>query len=101
MAARRRTSDLLLEQAVALLERISASSATVTTITHALFDLGSLETFNQIENLEGSFDPLTGHMDMYVPLNLIGAKRGTVISGTGLQGTEDVNVHQHAGPDDE
>jgi hypothetical protein len=32
---------------------------------------------------------------MLVPLKTIGAKKGTVISGTGSPGTEDVDAHIH------
>jgi hypothetical protein len=56
------------------------------------------DALRQIESLEGGFDWVTGTMDIYVPMKLIGAKRGTRISGAGATGNEDVNVHQHAGP---
>jgi hypothetical protein len=62
-----------------------------------LFEVNS-DSLRQIDSLEGSFDWATGTLDMYVPLNLINAKRGTRISGAGANGTEDVDVHQHAGP---
>lgn len=56
------------------------------------------EVFQQKASLEGAFDTTTGDLDMFVPLGEIGARKGTKISGTGPKGTEDVEVHQHAGP---
>jgi hypothetical protein len=65
--------------------------------TFTLFEVRG-DVFNQVATIDGSFDALTGFMDMYVPLRLIGAKRGTRISGAGPPGTEDVDIHQHLGP---
>ena len=57
------------------------------------------DTFTQIENARrGRSIRLTGEMVMNIPLGLIGAKPGTKVSGTGPKGTEDVDIHQHAGP---
>ena len=54
--------------------------------------------FTQITSLKGSWEPDDGYLRMLVPLTKIGARRGTLISGTGPKGTEDVDIHQHAGP---
>jgi hypothetical protein len=54
--------------------------------------------FNQLAILDGSFEPDAGYMRVWIPLGEIGATRGTRISGVGPSGTEDVDIHQHAGP---
>jgi hypothetical protein len=56
------------------------------------------EVFTQIARIKGSWDADQGYLQMLVPLNAIGARRGTRISGHGPKGTEDVDIHQHAGP---
>lgn len=55
-------------------------------------------SFVQKAILDGSFDASAGTLDMFVPLREIGARKGTRVSGTGSTGTEDVQIHQHAGP---
>jgi hypothetical protein len=52
-------------------------------------------SFNQVAVLEGTYESADGYIKMLVPLSTIGAKRGTVISGTGPRGTEDVDAHVH------
>lgn len=52
--------------------------------------------FEQIAILEGTYDYQDGFIRMLVPLDEIGAKPGTRVSGVGDPGTEDVDVHQHA-----
>jgi hypothetical protein len=52
-------------------------------------------SFNQLAVLEGTYEAADGFIRMLVPLETIGAKRGTVISGTGSRGTEDVDAHVH------
>ncbi|MEA2446663.1 MAG: hypothetical protein QOK47_300, partial [Actinomycetota bacterium] len=66
----------------------------------AHFTLYSIQggAFNQIAILEGHFDQAQGYMTMLVPLSEIGASKGTRISGAGQKGSEDVDIHQHAGP---
>lgn len=56
------------------------------------------DSFRQIAALDGSVDWAEAHMTIEVPLRLIGAQKGTRISGTGPKGTEDVEIHYHAGP---
>lgn len=53
------------------------------------------EGFQQLESPEGGFDTMNGFIHMLVPLDTIGAKKGTRISGTGPKGTEDVDAHIH------
>lgn len=53
------------------------------------------DSFTVVSDLEGSFDINGGYVMIRVPLKLIGAKRGTLISGTGKKGTEDVDWHIH------
>jgi hypothetical protein len=60
-----------------------------------LFDDGSYE---QIGAPEGTYDAADGYLMLLVPLADIAAKKGTVISGTGPKGTEDVDAHIHAVP---
>ena len=54
--------------------------------------------YTQIMSLEGTYDFQDGFVSLRVPLKKIGARKGTVISGTGKKGTEDVDFHIHAGP---
>ena len=55
------------------------------------------DVYTQVMDLEGSYDWADGFVSMRVPLKKIGAKRGTVISGAGKKGSEDVDFHIHAG----
>ena len=52
----------------------------------------------QVAMLEGSFESEQGYMVLWVPLNEIGATKGTRIVGAALDGSNDVDIHQHAGP---
>lgn len=54
--------------------------------------------YTQLGRPEGTFNPADGYTSILVPLEMIDAKRGTVISGVGPKGTEDVDAHVHAGP---
>lgn len=62
-----------------------------------LFELVG-DTFNQLGELEGTYDSADGYLSLLVPLKDIGAKKGTKISGMGDPGTEDVDAHVHIGP---
>lgn len=54
------------------------------------------DTYQQLEAPTGTYDSANGYIAILVPLETIGAtKKGTVISGTGEPGTEDVDVHWH------
>lgn len=53
---------------------------------------------SQVAILEGSFESEQGYMVLWVPLNEIGASTGTRIGGAPLDGSNDVDIHQHAGP---
>lgn len=48
----------------------------------------------------GTYNWQDGFISIHVPLADIGAKRGTVISGAGKKGTEDVDAHVHLGATD-
>lgn len=63
--------------------------------TFYLFELGDDGVATQLESPQGTYDAADGYVMMLVPLKTIGAKRGTVISGTGSTGTEDVDSHVH------
>jgi hypothetical protein len=65
--------------------------------SYTLFQVRN-EVFTQIAHLQGSWETDNGYLQMLVPFKLIGARKGTKISGHGPKGTEDVDVHQHAGP---
>jgi hypothetical protein len=53
------------------------------------------ETFNTLSAIEGEVDATAGTIDVFVPFNLIGAKRGTAIVGTPISDIGDVEVHYH------
>ena len=63
-----------------------------------LFEVLDHGGFKQLATIDGSYDWQDGFVDLFVPLKLIGAKKGTRISGTGKKGTEDVDFHIHLGP---
>lgn len=64
---------------------------------YTLFEISG-DQLRQVKILEGDFDTATGLIDMYVPLQSIGARKGTRISGAGDGSAADVDIHQHAGP---
>lgn len=64
---------------------------------YTLFEISG-ESLRQVAILDGGFDPTTGRIDMYVPLQTIGARKGTKVSGAGDGSVADVDIHQHAGP---
>lgn len=72
-----------------------------TTPTFYLFELADDGSFSQLEAPEGTYNFEDGYIMMLVPLETLGAKKGTVISGTGPKGTEDVDAHIHFGVADE
>ncbi|MEA2434093.1 MAG: hypothetical protein QOG54_1550 [Actinomycetota bacterium] len=51
--------------------------------------------YEQLESPTGTYDHADGYIMIAIPLKTIGAKRGTVISGTG---ENDVDAHVHVGP---
>lgn len=53
-------------------------------------------SFSTVSQLKGAVVADESYILMSVPLQTIGAKRGTVISGVGAPGTPDVDIHQHA-----
>ena len=61
-----------------------------------LFELQKDGSFAQLDNPTGTYDWADGYVSIIVPLEDIGAKSGTKISGTGPKGTEDVDSHVHA-----
>lgn len=64
---------------------------------YTLFEIQG-DSLRQLEILDGTFDAATGLIDMYVPLQTIGARKGTKISGAGDGSAPDADIHQHAGP---
>ena len=54
------------------------------------------EVFTQLAELKGSYNWEDGFVSLRVPLKKIGARSGTVISGTGKE--NDVDFHAHLGP---
>lgn len=63
--------------------------------TFYLFEIADDGSATQLDSPEGTYDAADGFIRMLVPLADIGAKKGTVISGTGPKGTEDVDAHVH------
>lgn len=66
-----------------------------------LFD----DSYQQLQGMTGTYDPSDGFIRMLVPLELIGAKKGTVIAGykTPLDMIQkgkgdDVDAHMHTAP---
>jgi hypothetical protein len=66
--------------------------------TFYLFEIFEDGSYEQLETPEGTYESSDGFLRLFVPLKTIGAKKGTVISGTGPKGTEDVDAHIHAVP---
>lgn len=64
-----------------------------TTFGYTLYEVNG-DALKQIQSLEGDFDTVAGVLDVFVPLQTIGAKKGTKITGAG---ENDVDVHVHAG----
>lgn len=56
------------------------------------------DTYTQLESPHGTYNYADGFISMHVPLKTLGATSGTVISGTGKRGTQDVDAHVHIGP---
>jgi len=61
------------------------------TFRYVLFEKKG-DTYQQVATLEGAFDTIAGVLDIFVPLEDIGAKKGTVVAGAGKN---DVDVHVH------
>ncbi|MGH2806479.1 MAG: hypothetical protein ACRDKT_04300 [Actinomycetota bacterium] len=56
------------------------------------------DSYEQLESPHGTYNWADGYIMMHVPLKDIGARSGTLISGVGKKGTEDVDAHVHVGP---
>ena len=52
------------------------------------------DTFEEMGNIQGTYDAADGYISMLVPLKKIGAKKGTKIAGAG---ENDVDAHVHYG----
>jgi hypothetical protein len=50
------------------------------------------DTFEEMGNIEGTYDQADGYISMLVPLKKIGAKKGTKLAGSG---ENDVDAHVH------
>ena len=66
-----------------------------TTPSFYLFEIDKDGAATQMAAPEGTYEAEDGFIRILVPLKDIGAKRGSVISGTGPKGTEDVDAHIH------
>lgn len=51
------------------------------------------DTAQQMGNIEGTYDFTDGYISMLVPLEMIGARKGTTISGAFDEGDADSHVH--------
>lgn len=63
------------------------------------------DSYEQLQGMTGSYDPSDGFIRMLVPLDLIGARKGTVIAGykapldmTQKGKGDDVDAHMHTAP---
>lgn len=54
--------------------------------------------YEQLEELAGNYSATTGYIEMHVPLELIGAARGSKIAGVAGASGGDVDSHVHIGP---
>lgn len=63
-----------------------------------LFELNDDGSFEQIAQPEGTYVAADGYASILVPLDLIGARKGTVIKGTDGLEHGDVDAHVHVGP---
>jgi hypothetical protein len=54
------------------------------------------DSYEQLDAPTGTYDWEDGFIKILVPLEDIGARSGTVISGVGKKGTPDVDAHVHA-----
>jgi len=59
-----------------------------------LFELKG-DTYENLGDIEGTYDWSDGYIKMLVPLKMIQAKTGSVISGAGEQGSPDADAHVH------
>lgn len=63
-----------------------------------LFELNEDGSFQQLAQPEGTYDAADGYASILVPLETIGARKGTVIKGTDGLEHGDVDAHVHVGP---
>jgi hypothetical protein len=65
--------------------------------TFYLFEVAKDGSATQLASPTGSYNHEDGFIRMLIPLKTIGAQKGSVISGVGEKGTEDVDSHIHYG----
>jgi hypothetical protein len=58
------------------------------------------DSYAQLDAPTGTYNWADGFIKILVPLKDVGAKSGSVISGVGKKGTEDVDAHVHLGATD-
>lgn len=58
------------------------------------------DSYEQLDSPHGTYNWQDGFISIHVPLKDIGARSGTLISGVGKKGTEDVDSHIHFGVTD-
>ena len=63
-----------------------------------LFELKEDGSFEQLAQPEGTYTGSDGYASILVPLETIGARKGTVIKGTDGLEHGDVDAHVHVGP---
>ncbi len=63
-----------------------------------LFELADDGSFQQLAQPEGTYEGSDGYTSIFVPLKIIGARKGTVIKGTNGLANGDVDAHVHVGP---
>lgn len=63
-----------------------------------LFELAENGSFEQLDSPTGTYEGSDGYASILVPLEDIGARKGTVIKGTDGLENGDVDAHVHVGP---
>lgn len=63
-----------------------------------LFELNDDGTYQQLDAPKGTYEGSDGYASVIVPLETIGARKGTVIKGTDGLENGDVDAHVHVGP---
>lgn len=63
-----------------------------------LFELKRDGSFEQLGQPQGTYDAADGYTSIFVPLETIGAGKGSVIKGTDGLEHGDVDAHVHVGP---
>lgn len=79
---------------------IEAVAGTGSEGRYFLFEIMDDGSFVQLDGATGTYDPADGFASVQVPLEVIGAKKGTKLKGFDRDATDgDVDAHVHLGPE--